>query len=204
MDQQLPLVPFLRRRCPDPRKIILQQQIQNVGCVATVRLLFAHLRGPDLGRVADPNFMTHRRQHVHKPMAVARRLQPHPHRPAQSAIELLGFSGCVHQLSFPCFSSFRIQPTNLLPTGMEITTYNDHLKAPFFPVVFVVKQRILCRTGPSLLSNQSFVEKLRGFCSFVTKGGLIECRHAERIASLVRRRRIPLHHLQLLSPAGFS
>jgi len=39
---------------------------------------------------------------------------------------------------------------------MEITTYNDHLKAPFFPVVFVVKQRILCRTGPSLLSNQSF------------------------------------------------
>jgi hypothetical protein len=41
-----------------------------------------------------------------------------------------------------------------LPTGMEITTYNHHLKAPFFPVVFVVKQRILCRTGPSLLSNQ--------------------------------------------------
>jgi hypothetical protein len=38
---------------------------------------------------------------------------------------------------------------------MEITSYNHHLKAPFFPVVFVVKQRILCRTGPSLLSNQS-------------------------------------------------
>jgi hypothetical protein len=44
----------------------------------------------------------------------------------------------------------------LLKTGMIITTYNVHLKAPFFPVVFVVKQRILCRTGPSLLSNQSF------------------------------------------------
>jgi hypothetical protein len=40
---------------------------------------------------------------------------------------------------------------------MIITTYNIHLKAPFFPVVFVVKQRILCRTGPSLLSNQFMI-----------------------------------------------
>jgi hypothetical protein len=39
---------------------------------------------------------------------------------------------------------------------MEITTYNDHLKAPFFPVVFVVKQRILCRTGAFALI-QSFL-----------------------------------------------
>jgi hypothetical protein len=39
---------------------------------------------------------------------------------------------------------------------MKITSYNDHLKAPSFPVVFVFKQRILRRSGPSLLSNQSF------------------------------------------------
>src|SRR5258708_38621011 len=90
-------------------------------------------------------------------MAVPGRLQPHTHRPGQTVIELLGFSRCVHQLSFTLFPSFRIHPTNLLPTGMEITTYNYNLKAPFFPVVFVVKQRILCRTGPSLLSNQSLV-----------------------------------------------
>jgi hypothetical protein len=45
---------------------------------------------------------------------------------------------------------------------MIITTYNVHLKAPFFPVVFVVKQRILCRTGPSLLSNQSFAQQRVG------------------------------------------
>ncbi|HET9285848.1 MAG TPA: hypothetical protein VFR24_28175, partial [Candidatus Angelobacter sp.] len=48
----------------------------------------------------------------------------------------------------------------LLKTGMIITTYNVHLKAPFFPVVFVVKQRILCRTGPSLLFNQSFAASI--------------------------------------------
>src|SRR6266700_2092244 len=87
-------------------------------------------------------------------MAVPGRLQPHTHRPGQTVIELLGLTRCVHQLSFSRFPSFRIHPTNLLPTGMEITTYNDHRKAPFFPVVFVVKQRILCRSGPSLLSNQ--------------------------------------------------
>ncbi|HSK42882.1 MAG TPA: hypothetical protein VLA83_03230, partial [Candidatus Binatia bacterium] len=56
-------------------------------------------------------------------------------------------------------------PRNHLPTGMEITTYNDHLKAPFFPVVFVVKQRILCRTGPSLLSNQSFLREAALFAA---------------------------------------
>src|SRR5258708_6629855 len=115
-------------------------------------------------------------------MAVPGRLQPHTHRPGQTVIELLGFSRCVHQLSFPRFPSFRIHPTNLLPTGMEITTYNNHLKAPFFPVVFVVKQRILCRTGPSLLSNQSF--------AFFAKGG-IRCRVKcfSRIAGLTIQRR---------------
>jgi hypothetical protein len=66
----------------------------------------------------------------------------------------------VHQLPFSCLPGFYIQPRNHLPTGMEITTYNDHLKAPFFPVVFV-KQRILCWTGPSLLSNQSFATESR-------------------------------------------
>jgi Transposase IS200 like len=48
---------------------------------------------------------------------------------------------------------------------MEITSYNHHLKAPFFPVVFVVKQRILCRPGPSFLSNQSFATESRGCLS---------------------------------------
>src|SRR5689334_7485749 len=76
----------------------------------------------------------------------------------------------MHQFPFPSFSCLRIYEGDLLPTGMKITTYNHHLKAPSFPVVFVVKQRILCRSGPSLLSNQSLCEAKGGIrcCLFLT------------------------------------
>src|SRR5262249_57742944 len=66
----------------------------------------------------------------------------------------------MDQLPFSRFTCLYVQPRNHLPTGMEITPYNRHLKAPFFPVVFVVKQRILCRFGAFALIQSI----LRGFC----------------------------------------
>src|SRR6185312_15230702 len=78
----------------------------------------------------------------------------------------------MHQFPFPSFSCLRIYEGDLLPTGMEITTYNHHLKAPSFPVVFVVKQRILCWSGPSLLSNQSFAESALLIFALGAKGGV--------------------------------
>src|SRR3989475_3426739 len=42
----------------------------------------------------------------------------------------------LYQLPLPGLSRLRIQPTHLLPTGMKITSYKHHVKAPSFPSVF--------------------------------------------------------------------
>ena len=122
--------------------------------IPSIRPLLPYLLGRNPRGIADPHFMPHLRQQVHKPMAVAGRLQPHTHRPAQLPIKSFGFSVAMHQLPFLNLSGFCIDPSDLLKTGMVITTYNDHVKAPFLPSFFVFKPRIPCRTGPSLLSNQ--------------------------------------------------
>jgi hypothetical protein len=68
--------------------------------------------------------------HVYEPVAVPARLQSHTHLPGKPTIKTLGFSVGMHQLPFSGLSCFAIYKGDLLPTGMEITTYNDHLKAP--------------------------------------------------------------------------
>src|ERR1039458_1228586 len=60
----------------------------------------------------------------------------------------------MDQLLLPGFSRLRVQPRNLLPAGMEITPYNHHAKAPFFPASLVLKSRLPVRIESSLLSNQ--------------------------------------------------
>src|SRR5260370_187082 len=47
----------------------------------------------------------------------------------------------VRQVSVLDFSGFRIGPSDLLKTGVIIATYNDHLKAPSFPVVFCLQTK---------------------------------------------------------------
>src|SRR5881392_1306110 len=49
---QIALLPV---RGPQPRKAPFHHQLQNVGRVPLVRLLLAHVAGPDLCRIPDPD-----------------------------------------------------------------------------------------------------------------------------------------------------
>src|SRR5437773_11448781 len=55
MQHQLPQIPLLTVRCPQPPKAPFHQQLQNVGCVPLVGLLLAHVTGPDLRCIPDPD-----------------------------------------------------------------------------------------------------------------------------------------------------
>jgi len=59
-------------------------------------------------------------------------------------IRLLSFriATGLYQLLLAAFSRLRVQPTNLLPAGMEITSYNHHAKAPSFPEALVLNRRL--------------------------------------------------------------
>ena len=126
MDQQLPLVPLFDRRRPDPGKVVLQQQIQNVRRIPPVGLLPAYLPGTDHGRVSDPYLMPHARCQIHKPVTVPRCFHAHQRRFRQLTIKSLGFSVSMHQLAFSAFSRLCVCPRDLLPAGMGITPYNHH------------------------------------------------------------------------------
>src|SRR6266851_2107885 len=71
----------------------------------------------------------------------------------------------MYQLFIPGLSRGLIEPTNLLPRGVIITSNKNH-KAPSVPRVSVLNQSLLGpRTEPSLLSNQLFA------ILFYAKGG---------------------------------
>ena len=62
----------------------------------------------------------------------------------------------MHQLLISSLARLAIQPRNLLPTGVKITSNKNH-KAPSVPRVSVLNQKLTrCGLEPSLLSNQSF------------------------------------------------
>src|SRR5713226_9179642 len=126
MNQQLPQILLFPGRSPDPRKPSLQQQLQNQRGVASVVLLLPHLRSANLRRIADPNIVSCRRGHFHKPLAVPGRLHSNQSWPRQSTVKLLRFSRRMLQFLFSGLSSRRVQPTNLLPTGVVITSNKHH------------------------------------------------------------------------------
>ena len=47
-------------------------------------------------------------------------------RRTQLTVKALGFAVAVVQLQLAYFSRFSIENSNLLPSGMEITSYNSH------------------------------------------------------------------------------
>src|SRR5208337_4934412 len=78
-------------------------------------------------------------------------------RRCQLLIELLGVAAGMYQLPLPTVPGLRIQPTHLLPAGMEITPYNHHCEGSFLPSVFGPQIKTTgFRIEPSFLSNQSF------------------------------------------------
>src|ERR1019366_5580443 len=128
-----PQIALLAVRRPQARKTPFHHQLQNVGRIPFVRLLLAHVTGPDLRRIPDPDFVPQVLDQFDEPLAVARGLHADPRRRRQLLIERLGVTRSVHQLLSPGFPSLRVQPRHLLPAGMEITPYNHHAKAPSFP-----------------------------------------------------------------------
>ena len=79
---------------------------------------------------------------LHEPLAVARGFHADQHRRRQLLIEQLGIARGMHQPPFPAIPGLRVQPTHLLPAGMEITSYNHHCEGSFLPSLFVLKQRL--------------------------------------------------------------
>src|SRR6516162_1624536 len=126
MNQQLPQVTLLRTRCPQPRKTILYQELQNVGCIPSVRFLLANVAGPDLSCIPNPDFVAYLLQQFAQPLAVTTSFHTHQRRDRQSSVKSLRFSVPVDQFTFVNLSRFDIKNCNLLPTRMEIAPYNSH------------------------------------------------------------------------------
>jgi len=130
MQYQLPQIALLPVRRPQPGKPPFHQQFQNMGGVPFVGLLLAHVTGPDLRRISDPDRVSQVLDQFEKPLTVPRGLHANQRRRPQLLIKHLGLSGGVHQLALAALSALVVHPRYLLPAGMEITSYNHHAKAP--------------------------------------------------------------------------
>src|SRR5580704_11766610 len=126
VNQKLPQILLLARRYPDSRKPPFQQQFQHQHRVAPVVFLCAHVACTNLRCVSDPQVVPRGRSHLYKPLAVPSRLHSNQSRCRQSTVILLRFARRMLQLPFSRLSSDRVYPTNLLPTGVIITSYNHH------------------------------------------------------------------------------
>src|SRR5260370_34828261 len=109
-----------------PRNPCLNQPLQKPRGLAAVVFLLPRIRRAHLRRIADPNSVPCRRAHFHKPLAVPGRLHSNQSWPRQSTVKLLRFSRRMFQFLFSGLSSRRVQPTNLLPTGVVITSNKHH------------------------------------------------------------------------------
>src|SRR5262249_39272215 len=146
MNQQLSQVFLFSRRNPDPRKPFFCEQLHQQPRVPLVVLLLTCVAGANLCRVPNPQLMPYTPYRFDEPLAVPGGFHPHPRTGWELAVELLHRSRCMHQLLIPCLTGRAIQPRNLLPTGMKITSNKNH-KAPSVPRVSVLNQRLL---GPRL------------------------------------------------------
>src|SRR5216683_3772438 len=129
----LPQIALLPVGRPKSRKPPFHHQFQNVCRVPFVGLLLAHVTGPDLRRISDPDLVPHILDQFDEPLTVTRGLHADQHRCGQLLIKLFGVAAGMHQLLLARFPSLGVQPTHLLPAGMKITSYNHHAKAPSFP-----------------------------------------------------------------------
>src|SRR5271168_1548618 len=89
---------------------------------------------------------------LHKPLTVPSSLHANPCPRRKLPVELLHRSRFVHQLVVPRFSGLPVQPRNLLPTRMKITSNKNH-KAPSVPLSF----------GPQPKANTAHVRSLLSY-----------------------------------------
>jgi hypothetical protein len=110
------LIPILRTRYPDPWKIILQQQVQNMLRILAIRLLLAFAFPTDLRRISDPQLNVQFGEQSFKPARMPARFHPNTYLHflcGEIAVELLRFFTLLQSplLQFP---SFRIHKSNLI------------------------------------------------------------------------------------------
>jgi len=151
MQHQLPQIALLPVRSPQPRKPPLNPQPQNVRRVPLVRLLLAHLAGSHLRRIADPDLVPQILDPLDQPLTVPRGF--HTNHPL--LIKHFAVTVGMYQLPFPAIPCLAIQPTYLLPAGMEITSYNHHLRRLLSSQRLCPQTKTTGLIEPSLLSNQS-------------------------------------------------
>src|SRR5437660_2868013 len=77
----------LERRSVQPRKLIMDQQIQNQFRVASIVLLSPTRAAPNLGRVAQPDFVAKFFEQLFEPGAVTTGLQPDDDAPHELRVE---------------------------------------------------------------------------------------------------------------------
>src|ERR1700683_1158405 len=117
--------------------------------IPLVRLLLAHVTGPDLRRISDPDLVSQVFHPLNEPLTVARGLHADQHRRRQLLIKHFGVSAGMHQLPFPVIPGLAVQPTHLLPAGMEITSYNHHRR-------LLSSQRLCPQTKTTGVPNRAF------------------------------------------------
>src|SRR5271157_3334726 len=155
MNQQLAQITLLCAGHPQPRKPALHQKPENVSRIAPVGLLPAHITGTYLRRIPYPNLVAQPLQQLDKPLAVAARLNPNKCRRLQLPIEPFRLTIPVDQFPFDNLPALRVKNRNLLPTGVEITSYNLHRRLLLDPRSFGPQPKnYLIPEKPSSLSHQ--------------------------------------------------
>src|SRR5216684_2989213 len=89
-------------------------------------LLLPYLAGADFRGVSDPHVMSQRRDHLHEPLAVPGRFHADQCRRRNLPVEPFRLSSGVFQLFLLRFPCGCFHPTNLLPTGVIITSNKHH------------------------------------------------------------------------------
>jgi hypothetical protein len=94
--------------------------------IPPVRFLLPHHRGPDLGRIPQPQLYVQLRQQALEPGIVPAGFHPHSHfLPRQRTVKLLRFLA-VLQTFFLILSRSIVKDRDLLKPRMKITAYNQH------------------------------------------------------------------------------
>ena len=85
-----------------------------MGRVPFVRLLLAHVTGPDLRRIPDPDLVPQILDQFDKPLTVARGFHADQRRRRQLLIKRFGVPRGMHQLLLAGFPGLRVQPRTLV------------------------------------------------------------------------------------------
>ncbi len=192
MPQQLPQIPILCVRHPDPRKAVFHHQPQQQLRILAIGLLLAHSFGANLRRVPDPQLKLQARVSKRSNQRACP-LASIPTRTLSSllelAVELLGFFA-VSQPPFAALTCFRVHKCNLLEARMIVTTYNQHVRLlSSEPFGWFAPPKSTRAWEPTLLWNH-YTQSAGGLCS--------GCHARQAIRHL---QNVGLPHLRSLRPS---